>query len=40
MKHYDDIEWIFYKEKVFSDEKQAEMEEHLYTCDKCMDTFH
>jgi hypothetical protein len=39
MKHYDDIEWIFYKEKVLSDEKQAEMEEHLYICDECMDIF-
>ncbi|MCF6464889.1 hypothetical protein C3E90_03120 [Clostridium sp. Cult2] len=39
MKHYDGIEWIFYKEKVLSDEKQLEMEEHLYTCDDCMDIF-
>lgn len=39
MKHYDDIEWIFYKEKILSDEKQIEMEEHLYTCDRCMEIF-
>ncbi len=39
MKHYDYIEWILYKEKVFSDEKLNEMEEHLYICDECMDIF-
>ncbi|WP_025640875.1 hypothetical protein [Schnuerera ultunensis] len=39
MKHYDDIEWIFYKEKILSDEKQIEMEEHLYRCDRCMEIF-
>ncbi|HSH35412.1 hypothetical protein [Schnuerera sp.] len=39
MKHYDEIEWIFYKEKILSDEKQTEMEEHLYTCDRCMEIF-
>ena len=39
MKHYDDIEWILYKAKVLSDEKQIEMEEHLYICDECMNIF-
>ena len=39
MKHYDYIEWIFYKKKVLSEEKMTEMEEHLYTCDDCMNIF-
>ncbi|MBE6081590.1 MULTISPECIES: hypothetical protein [Tissierellales] len=39
MKHYDYLEWFFYKEKVFSEEKNREMEEHLYKCEKCMDIF-
>lgn len=39
MKHYDYMEWFFYKEKHVSDEKYVEMEEHLYSCDKCMNTF-
>ena len=39
MTHYDYIEWVFYKEKVLSNEKQREMEDHLYICDDCMDTF-
>ncbi len=39
MTHYDYIEWIFYKEKVFPKEKMIKMEEHLYTCSECMDIF-
>lgn len=39
MKHYDCVEWIFYKEKALSEEKMMEMEEHLYTCNECLDTF-
>jgi hypothetical protein len=39
MKHYDYIEWVFYKEKVFPEDKINEMEEHLYICDECMDIF-
>lgn len=39
MKHYDYMEWFFYKEKNISDEKYREMEEHLYNCDDCMNTF-
>ncbi|NLW22857.1 MAG: hypothetical protein GXY88_06340 [Tissierellia bacterium] len=39
MKHFDYMEWVFYKEGVLSREKQLEMEEHLYTCDQCMDIF-
>lgn len=39
MIHYDYIEWIFYKERILSKEKQKEMEDHLYICDDCMNTF-
>ena len=39
MKHYDYLEWVFYKEKVLSKEKFKEMEEHLYECNECMDIF-
>lgn len=39
MKHYDYVEWVFYKEKVLSNHKNKEMEDHLYICDDCMDTF-
>lgn len=39
MKHYDYLEWFFYKEKVLSEEKSKEMEEHLYECSECMDIF-
>lgn len=39
MKHYDYMEWFFYKEKNISDEKYREMEEHLYNCDECMNIF-
>ncbi len=33
MKHYDYIEWLFYKKNLLSIEKIHEMEEHLYNCD-------
>ena len=39
MKHYDHVEWIFYKNNVLSEEKIIEMEEHLYYCDECLETF-
>ena len=39
MKHYDYIEWLLYKEKMIGEDKLEEMEEHLYICDECMDTF-
>lgn len=39
MKHYDHVEWIFYKNNVLSEEKMIEMEEHLYYCDECLETF-
>ncbi len=39
MKHYDYIEWLFYKKNLLSIEKIHEMEEHLYNCDICMEIF-
>ena len=39
MKHYDHIEWILYKKKLFPEEKMLKMEEHLYSCDRCLETF-
>lgn len=39
MKHYDYIEWLFYKTKSLPVEKLDEMEEHLYNCDVCMEIF-
>lgn len=39
MKHYDDVEWLLYKNKALSDEIINEMEDHLYNCEACMDTF-
>lgn len=39
MKHYDELEWLFYKERVVSEEKYNEMENHLYECDECMNIF-
>lgn len=39
MKHYDYVEWLFYKKNMLSIEKMDEMEEHLYSCDECMELF-
>ena len=39
MKHYDYVEWLFYKKNTLSIEKMEEMEEHLYNCDQCMEIF-
>ncbi len=39
MKHYDYIEWLFYKNKMLSEEKSYEMEQHLYNCDICIEIF-
>lgn len=39
MKHYDYVEWLFYKKNMFAIEKQDEMEEHLFNCDECMEIF-
>lgn len=39
MKHYDYIEWLFYKNSMLSQEKSEEMERHLYGCNTCMEIF-
>lgn len=39
MKHFEDVEWILYKNDLISEKRQIEMEDHLYTCDKCMENF-
>ena len=39
MKHYDYVEWLFYKKNILPIEKMNEMEEHLYSCDECMEVF-
>ena len=39
MKHYDYVEWLFYKQNTLSTEKMHEMEGHLYSCDECMEVF-
>jgi hypothetical protein len=39
MRHYDYVEWLLYKNNLISEEKQVEMEEHLYNCDDCMKVF-
>lgn len=39
MKHYDYIEWLLYKNKMLPIEKLDEMEQHLFTCDTCMEIF-
>lgn len=39
MKHYDYIEWMLYKNRMLTKDKQDEMEQHLYNCDTCMEIF-
>lgn len=39
MKHYDYIEWMFYKNGMLTEAKSEEMEQHLYNCDTCMEIF-
>lgn len=39
MNHYDYVEWLLYKNKTLTDSKIKEMQEHLYNCETCMDTF-
>ncbi|MDF2949389.1 MAG: hypothetical protein K0R07_1421 [Sedimentibacter sp.] len=39
MKHYDYIEWLLYKNKMLTKEKQDVMEQHLYNCNTCMEIF-
>lgn len=37
--HYDYVEWVLYKNNLLDAKLYEEMEEHLYICDQCMDTF-
>lgn len=39
MTHYEKEKWILYKKNLLNDKETINMEEHLYTCDDCMDTF-
>lgn len=39
MKHYDYIEWLLYKNRMLSKEKSEEMEQHLYSCNTCIEIF-
>lgn len=39
MNHYDHVEWMLYKNKALSNDKMKEMEEHLYSCQDCLDIF-
>lgn len=39
MKHYDYIEWLLYKNRMLTKEKQDVMEQHLYNCNTCMEIF-
>lgn len=39
MNHYDYAEWLLYKNKALSNNKMKEMEDHLYNCQTCLDTF-
>lgn len=39
MKHFNKGQWLAYKNNELSLEEKIEMEDHLYTCDKCMEIF-
>lgn len=39
MKHYDYVEWVLYKKNLLDKKTYNKMEEHLFQCDICMDTF-
>lgn len=39
MKHYDYVEWLLFKNKLLSKEQSDEMEQHLYSCNTCMEIF-
>ena len=39
MKHYDPVEWVLYKKNLLDDRIYEEMQDHLYLCDDCMETF-
>lgn len=39
MKHYDQVEWVLYKNNLLDNKIHEVMEEHLYECDQCLDIF-
>ncbi|WP_026895949.1 hypothetical protein [Clostridiisalibacter paucivorans] len=39
MKHYDNMDWFLYKEKLLPKGILEEMEQHLMKCNHCMDIF-
>ena len=39
MIHYDYLEWLLYKKDLLDKKNHSKMEEHLFHCDSCMETF-
>ena len=39
MKHFDKIKWLEYKNNKLEEKEEIEMENHLYSCDSCMEIF-
>ena len=39
MKHYDELDWKLYKKNLINDDLRSKMEEHLYSCYDCLNTF-
>lgn len=39
MKHYEYKEWLKYVKDELDEKKREELENHLYTCDKCLNTY-
>lgn len=39
MKHFSEDEWLTYIQDELSDSKREELEDHLFTCDQCMDVY-
>ncbi|MFZ7942698.1 anti-sigma factor family protein [Neobacillus sp. 19] len=39
MKHYSYDEWMEYVSDEINDQKREQLENHLYTCDQCLETY-
>lgn len=39
MAHFDKEKWMDFKNNILSEEERISMEDHLYTCDNCMDIY-
>ena len=39
MQHYNDFEWILYRSGLLSERMMNEMNEHLESCDKCLESY-